>query len=106
MNYAIAYAIAYGIGWLIASTLAATYMIRERGNPDATDDALIATLACLIALFWPLALPIAIIWRSSSWWASALDRADQAVADRELDRRERAARIAQLERELGIGGDQ
>ena len=96
MNYAIAYAIAYGIGWLIASTLAATYMIRERGNPDATDRALIATLACLIA----------IIWRSSSWWTSALDRADQAVADRELDRRERAARIAQLERELGIGDSQ
>lgn len=104
------YTIAYVIGWAVASTVVGTHIIRERvswnPNPDVAERAMAALLACIIGLFWPLALPIAIIWRSSSWWASILDRADKAAEDRELDRRERAACLAQLELELGIREDQ
>ena len=99
--------ILYAIGWLITAPILARALAHDDARkPDAGDWAVAAATGSLIALFWPLVAPFGLVWilaRTLDTWQLA--RQD-AAERRELDRRERQARIQQLERELGIGDSQ
>ena len=102
--------ILYSIGWLITAPIIARALARDIGKtepePDAGDWSFAAAIGSLAALFWPLAAPFGLVWilaRTLDTWRLARQDAAQR---RELDRRERQARIQQLERELGIGDSQ
>ena len=100
--------ILYTIGWLIAAPIIARALAQDsrslRGQElDADDWAFAAIMGSLAAVFWPLVAPFGLAWilaRTLDTWQLAQQDAGQR---RELDRRERQARIQQLERELGIG---
>ena len=96
----------YVIGWLIAAPILARAIANDVREPDAGNWAFAAAMGSLASLFWPLVAPFGLVWilaRTLDTWQLARQDAAQR---RELDRRERQARIQQLERELGIGGDQ
>ena len=105
--------ILYAIGWLITAPILARALahdsrrLRGQGRePDAGDWSYAAAIGSLAALVWPLVAPFGLIWilaRTLDTWKLAKQDAAQR---RELDRRERQARIQQLERELGIGDNQ
>ena len=103
--------ILYAIGWLITAPIAARALARDARRIggkelDAGDWVFAATIGSLAALLWPLAAPFGLVWilaRTLDTWQLARQDAAQ---HRELDRRERQARIQQLERELGIGDSQ
>ena len=103
--------ILYAIGWLITApiiTRALAHDARRIGGQelDAGDWVFAAALGSLAALLWPLVAPFGLVWmlaRTLDTWKLARQDAAQR---RELDRRERQARIQQLERELGIGDSQ
>ena len=100
--------ILYAIGWLITAPILTRALANDLpiGSPNASDWVLAATFGSLAALLWPLAAPFGLVWilaRTLDTWQLA--RQD-AAERRELDRRERQARIQQLERELGIGDSQ
>ena len=105
------WSILYAIGWLITAPIAARALAhdaRRIGGQelDAADWVIAAALGSLAALFWPLAAPFGLTWilaRTLDTWQLAQQDAAQRS---ELDRRERQARIQQLERELGIGDSQ
>lgn len=73
----------YILGWLVASVAVQGTMHDRRD--DGFERFTSSALAGIIGVF------------------SRREAFDDRAADRELTRRERAARIAQLERELGIG---
>lgn len=86
---------AYAIVWLTAARKAATWLAGT-GEFDQSDpvERILSTGVCtLVAVVWPLALPV--------WFVMATRR----PSDRELRQRlaERDERIAELERELGVG---
>ena len=108
--------ILYAIGWLITAPIIARALAHddrrirgiyvEKPGTDASTWAFVAILGSLAALFWPLAAPFGLVWilaRTLDTWQLAQQDAAQR---RELDRRERQARIQRLERELGIGDSQ
>lgn len=103
--------ILYAIGWLITAPILARALTHDhrriRGQElDAGDWIFAAAIGSLAALLWPLAAPFGLVWalaRTLDTWQLAQQDAAQR---RELDRRERQARIQQLERELGIGDSQ
>ena len=100
--------ILYAIGWLITAPILARALASDVpiGRPGAGDWAFAATFGSLAAVLWPLAAPFGLVWalaRTLDTWKLAQQDAAQR---RELDRRERQARIQQLERELGIGDSQ
>ena len=103
--------ILYAIGWLITApilTRALAHDARRIGGQelDAGDWTFAAAIGSLASLFWPLGAPFGLVWilaRTLDTWQAARQDAAQR---RELDRRERQARIQQLERELGIGDNQ
>lgn len=103
--------ILYAIGWLIAAPIITKALARDarriQGQElDASDWVFAAAIGSLAALLWPLAAPFGLVWilaRTLDTWQLARQDAAQR---RELDRRERQARIQQLERELGIGDSQ
>ena len=98
--------ILYAIGCLITAPILARALANDVREPDAGDWAFAAAFGSLTALLWPLAAPFGLVWilaRTLDTWQLA--RQD-AAERRELDRRERQARIQQLERELGIGDSQ
>ena len=100
--------ILYAIGWLITAPIIARALVHDIGmiEPDAGDWPFAAALGTIAALFWPLVAPFGLVWvlaRTLDTWQLAQQDAAQR---RELDRRERQARIQQLERELGIGCSQ
>ena len=98
--------ILYAIGWLITAPILARALVNDVREPDAGDWLFAAAMGSLASLFWPLAAPFGLVWilaRTLDAWQLARQDAAQR---RELERRERQARIQQLERELGIGGDQ
>lgn len=100
--------ILYAIGWLITAPIITRALVRdiEGPEPDAGTWLYAAAIGSIAALFWPLAAPFGLVWilaRTLDTWQLAQQDAAQR---RELDRRERQARIQQLERELGIGDTQ
>ena len=98
--------ILYAIGWLITAPILARALASDAREPDASDWVFAAAFGSLAALLWPLAAPFGLVWilaRTLDTWQLARQDAAQR---RELDRRERQARIQQLERELGIGDSQ
>ena len=103
--------ILYAIGWLITAPILARALAHDARRiggqePDAGDWIYAAAIGSLAALLWPLAAPFGLVWilaRTLDTWQLAQQDAAQR---RELDRRERQARIQQLERELGIGDSQ
>ena len=100
--------ILYAIGWLIAAPIIVRALAHdvEGPEPDAGDWLFAAAIGSLASLLWPLAAPFGLVWilaRTLDTWQLARQDAAQR---RELDRRERQARIQQLERELGIGDSQ
>ena len=103
--------ILYTIGWLITAPIIARALAQDsrslRGQElDAGDWFYAAIMGSLAAVFWPLVAPFGLVWilaRTLDTWQLARQDAAQR---RELDRRERQARIQQLERELGIGDSQ
>lgn len=99
-----AFWIVYAAGWLITASIGCASAIREaEGDFEyAVPGVLISAVAAVI---WPLAVPVGIAYGAGWLIADRLDRREQAAEDRELARRERAATIARLERELGIGRD-
>ena len=102
------WSILYAIGWLIAAPIIARALAHDhrriRGpEPDAGTWLFAAAIGSIAAVFWPLVAPFGLVWilaRTLDTWQLAQQDAAQR---RELDRRERQARIQQLERELGIG---
>ena len=100
--------ILYAIGWLITAPIITRALVRdvEGPEPDAGAWLYVTAIGSLAALLWPLAAPFGLAWilaRTLDTWQLA--RQDVAQR-RELERRERQARIQQLERELGIGDSQ
>lgn len=86
----------YAIGWFLTAR-AALPRIEDDMPPEDTIDRFVAALfACTAGLFWPLAAPVFLLLATS--------RKSPRELQREID--ERNERIAQLERELGIGGGQ
>jgi len=77
--------------------------LREDGimaPDDRTDEIMNAFLSLITGLLWPLALPIAVImWHPKP--TAAETRA--ALTERETENRQLQQRIAELERELGVG---
>jgi hypothetical protein len=67
----------------------------DQGSPDTGDAVLVGLLAFMLAAFWPLALPIYLFIR---WFSPT----PPSVRRRQLEDQKR--RIAELERELRIGG--
>ena len=100
--------ILYAIGWLITAPIITRALAHdvEGPEPDAGGWAFAAAIGSLASLFWPLAAPFGLVWilarTLDAWQLARQDAAER----RELDRRERQARIQQLERELGIGDSQ
>ena len=108
--------ILYAIGWLITAPIIARALAQdhrrlrgiyvEKPELDASDWTYAAIIGSIAAVFWPLVAPFGLVWvlaRTLDAWQLAQQDAAQR---RELDRRERQARIQQLERELGIGDSQ
>ena len=105
--------ILYAIGWLITAPIIVRALAHDarrlRGTfaegpeLDASDWTYATIIGSLASLFWPLAAPFGLAWilarTLDTWQLSRQDAAER----RELGRRERQARIQQLERELGIG---
>lgn len=88
-------AIAYEIVALLAARVFYGAIRREDGAlmDGSVDNALMGLMGLIGGQFWPLALPIAlVIWRPK--------KTPQEVAEENLRMK---ARIAELERELGIG---
>ena len=98
--------ILYAIGWLITAPILTRALANDVREPDTGDWAFAAIFGSLASLFWPLAAPFGLVWilarTLDAWQLARQDAAER----RELDRRERQARIQQLERELGIGDSQ
>ena len=98
--------ILYAIGWLITAPILTRALANDVREPDTGDWAFAAIFGSLASLFWPLAAPFGLVWilaRTLDTWQLARQDAAQR---RELERRERQARIQRLERELGIGDSQ
>ena len=98
--------ILYAFGWLITAPILTRALANDAREPDTGDWAFAAIFGSLASLFWPLAAPFGLVWilarTLDAWQLARQDAAER----RELDRRERQARIQQLERELGIGDSQ
>ena len=69
-------------------------------SDDRFDEVMCATMSLFIGAVWPLAIPVAVImWHPKP--TAAETRA--ALTERETENRQLQRRIAELERELGIG---
>lgn len=83
----------YVIGWFLSARMINTALETADPSSDAMDRALLAAMACLIALFWPLAAPLYLVMKTRRPTAQELKK--------ELTERKRY--IAKLEKELEIG---
>lgn len=91
----------YALIVLIAARFAYRPVREDFGSDDATDRFMGAVVALIAGLFWPLALPVAIImWHPKPTAAET----EAALYEREMENRQLQRRIAELERELKIGG--
>jgi len=88
----------YLAGWVICYRWAYRYVGDDPGGLDPSD---YGPVAALLALFWPIWVPLALI---VTWIGQPLFRLITPTLPGEQER-EREAETARLERELGIGKD-
>lgn len=82
----------YVIGWFFAARIAATMLENDEPSTGPLDRFMAAAVACIGALFWPLAFPILLVMKTRS----------KTPAELRALLTERDNRIAELENELGI----
>lgn len=86
--------IAYEVVALMAARMAFPYILEDGGGDEPVDRFLAALLVLIGVQFWPLAAPIALIlWKPR--------KTPEQVQE---ENRRMKQHIAELERELGIGG--
>lgn len=86
--------IAYEVIAVLAARMAYPYLLEDAGTDEAIERFLAAFMALMGGNFWPLVAPIALVlWRPRK-------TPEQLQAENEQMKRH----IADMERELGIGG--
>lgn len=92
-------------GYALASLLAARVVLRALResvpDEDITDAVTSGLIALVCGLFWPLALPIALVLVHPKPTSAEVGAAER---EHEAEKRELRRRISELEREMGIGG--
>lgn len=95
----------FAVGWSLAKWDMPRVWTAARGEWSHDSSARESVVMCslLTLAFWPVRLPLVLLWRSIS---HAVDRNDPSVVEADLRQQvdDRDRRITQLERELGIGG--
>lgn len=95
----------YAIGYCACFIKAYPILVDDcHGEPDTEDRALAAAAAAVISLFWPPMIPIYALQRLARKGSVKERQSETDQRERELSAREE--RIAQLERELGVGKSQ
>jgi hypothetical protein len=93
--------VVYAVGWLIGYRLVYRFMASDEGPLDSFDRVMLSVLSALTALFWPLAIPLALAHRFAR--PVTKEEREQLLREREAELDDREAHIRQLERDLGIG---
>lgn len=76
---------------------------RLRDDWDADLSFWAALWACLCGVFWPLAVPVVVLWAGVRWWLeSAPPTEEELAALEQWRRRERDERTLALEEDLGM----
>jgi len=96
----------YVIGWLFGYRLAYRFLASDAtmGPSDHFDRVFLSAIAAGMGLLWPLGIPVALLHRFAR--PVTQQEREQLLREREADLNERETHIRQLERDLGIGGNQ
>jgi hypothetical protein len=96
--------IAYLAGWVVGYRLAYQFFANDEVLADASDSfdrVMASVMSALVALFWPVGIPLALLHRFVRPVTTREREAKLQQRQDELDQRERD--IRSLERELGVG---
>jgi len=87
-------ALGYEVAAFLAARMMFPYILDDGGSDDAIDRFIAGFMSLFAGHFWPLAAPVALVL-----WKPRKTPEQVAVENEQMKQR-----IAQLERELGIGG--